>query len=84
MSIHALSADTRSLDQIYEAAQKESGPLIVASGGDGMVISKSVDLQPSPLTPPNSPGSVGRRAKAVLPTLSKDKARSDGGLLEIP
>jgi hypothetical protein len=28
--------DHRSLDEIYEAAQKESGPLIVASGGDSM------------------------------------------------
>ena len=36
MSIKALDADTRSLDQLYEAAQKESGPLIVSSGGDGM------------------------------------------------
>lgn len=26
--------DTRSLDEIYAAAQKENGPLIVASGGD--------------------------------------------------
>jgi ABC-type Fe3+ transport system substrate-binding protein len=26
--------DTRSLEEIYEAAQKETGPLIVASGGD--------------------------------------------------
>ncbi|KAB8223366.1 hypothetical protein BDV33DRAFT_228511 [Aspergillus novoparasiticus] len=27
--------ETRSLDEIYEAAKKESGPLVVSSGGDG-------------------------------------------------
>lgn len=27
--------ETRTLDEIYEAAKKESGPLIVSSGGDG-------------------------------------------------
>lgn len=35
MSVPALSSDPRTLDEIYEAAQKESGPLFVAAGGDG-------------------------------------------------
>jgi hypothetical protein len=39
MPTQALSADIRTLDQIYEAAQKETGPLIVASGGDGLCLS---------------------------------------------
>lgn len=33
-NITNVAIDTRSLDEIYAAAQKESGPLIVASGGD--------------------------------------------------
>lgn len=33
--------DTRSLDEIYAAAQDESGALIVASGGDGMTLSQT-------------------------------------------
>ena len=32
----SVPVDTRSLDEIYAAALKESGPLIVAAGGDGM------------------------------------------------
>ena len=34
----ATEVDSRSLDDIYAAAQKESGPLIVAAGDDGMYI----------------------------------------------
>ena len=35
MATPSIPVDTRSLDEIYAAALKESGPLIVAAGGDG-------------------------------------------------
>ena len=35
MSFHSTPVDSRSLDDIYAAAQKESGPLVIAAGGDG-------------------------------------------------
>lgn len=38
MPAQSLSVDNRTLDQIYEAAQKETGPLIVASGGDSVCL----------------------------------------------
>lgn len=47
MPVQALSADTRSLDEIYEAAQKESGPLFVASGGDGEYPIQLLERQPT-------------------------------------
>ena len=35
MSLQSLPVDARSLDEIYTAAQKEYGSLVVAAGGDG-------------------------------------------------
>lgn len=38
MQFQTLSPDKRSLDEIAAAAEKEKGPLIVAAGGDGMLL----------------------------------------------
>lgn len=43
--MQALAADACSLDQLYEAAQRESGPLVVASGGDGQSLSTHLCFQ---------------------------------------
>lgn len=41
---HSPAVETRSLDEIYEAAKKEEGSLIVLWGGDGTFYSRVVDL----------------------------------------
>lgn len=39
MDIRSVTPDSRALDEIYAAAQKEEGPLVVAAGGDGEPLS---------------------------------------------
>lgn len=40
MALQTVSVDPRSLDEIYAAAQRESGPLVVAAGGDGTILAQ--------------------------------------------
>ena len=39
-----VEVETRTLDEIYQAAQQEEGPLVVASGGDGTPLSFATNL----------------------------------------
>lgn len=66
--ISALHPDKRSLDEIYEAAQKESGPLIVASGGDGTM--HVMPYNEAQLNVYSSPGTMGCRALRFCQALS--------------